>query len=332
MRAEVVAHLAVLAACRCPRRRAARRSTTLLVSTIWPSSSSVPIARTSHSHRRSGWRLLLPPRREDVEAGHHRERRPRPTARMSWNVSPRRRSAGTARRRPRGTGRTPSTCPSWRAGSEMPRRAGERAVHRDRRPRAPTMIDRGPREVAVDAEREEPAEHEELVGQRVEERARAGRAVAAGEPAVEPVGAREHEPQVNVSHVGPWSSMRSSVGTARNSDAAAIGDRRSPGRGDRAPCAVRRRAVGLVARSRGAGSTRRAHGGFGDQVGADRLGDVRAHDARPGAPSRRRGARRRRSRAPRGACGRSGRRSRRRRPSTSTSTSRADQRVARRPG
>ena len=37
--------------------------------------------------------------------------------------------------------------------------------------------------------------HEELVGERVEERAGTGGAVAAREPAVEPVGAREHEPE-----------------------------------------------------------------------------------------------------------------------------------------
>ena len=62
---------------------------------------------------------------------------------------------------------------------------------------------RGPREVAADAERDEPAEHQELVGERVEERAGAGGAVAPGEPAVEPVGDREHEPEANVSHVEP---------------------------------------------------------------------------------------------------------------------------------
>ena len=88
----------------------------------------------------------------------------------------------------------------------------ERAVHRDAHLAHGDDGHRGPREVAVDAEREEPAEHEELVGQRIEERARAGRAVASGQPAVEPVGGGEHEPEANVSQVEPASTMSSSVG------------------------------------------------------------------------------------------------------------------------
>ena len=85
--------------------------------------------------------------------------------------------------------------------AEAPRRqrhavaGGVRAVHRDADLAHGHDQHRGPREVAGDAEGEEAAEHEELVGERVEERTRAGGAVASGEPAVEPVGGGEHEPQ-----------------------------------------------------------------------------------------------------------------------------------------
>ena len=77
----------------------------------------------------------------------------------------------------------------------MPRRAGERPVHGDAHLAHRDDEDGGIREVAAKAEREEPSDDEELVGERIEERAGTGGAVAAGEPAVEPIGAREHEPQ-----------------------------------------------------------------------------------------------------------------------------------------
>ncbi len=51
-----------------------------------------------------------------------------------------------------------------------------------------------PREVAAHRQRDEPAHDEDLVGERVEERAGASGAVAPGQPAVEPVGDPEHPP------------------------------------------------------------------------------------------------------------------------------------------
>ena len=80
--------------------------------------------------------------------------------------------------------------PSRRAGSEIPRRAANDRYIEMPTSRTATMITAAHEKSPRIAERDEAAEHEELVGQRVEERARAGRAVAAGEPAVEAVGAR----------------------------------------------------------------------------------------------------------------------------------------------
>ena len=73
--------------------------------------------------------------------------------------------------------------------------------------RAAMIDDRhDPEHVAVD-EREHRPEHEHLVGQRIEERARPGRAVAAGEVAVDAVAARTTgTTDANADHDPPGSS------------------------------------------------------------------------------------------------------------------------------
>ena len=85
--------------------------------------------------------------------------------------------------------------PSLRAGSEMPRRAANERYTETPTSRTAMMMTGHHEKSPRDAEREEPAEHEQLVGERIEERAGAGGAVASREPAVEAVGGREHEPE-----------------------------------------------------------------------------------------------------------------------------------------
>ena len=61
--------------------------------------------------------------------------------------------------------------------------------------RAAMISDRQPPEHVAGDQREHRAEHQHLVGQRVEEGARAGGAVPAGQLAVDAVGGAQHEPQ-----------------------------------------------------------------------------------------------------------------------------------------
>ena len=105
------------------------------------------------------------------------------------------RPAGARTPRPRASGARPSTC---RAGGPAARC---RAVP-PRTGRSDTKISRAaisatghPPDVAAGQQRDEPADGEELVGERVEERAGPGGAVAPRDPAVDAVGAREHEPE-----------------------------------------------------------------------------------------------------------------------------------------
>ena len=114
----------------------------LLVSTIWPSSSSVPMARTSHRMRIlrfDGSFRCLPPRlalplitMSRPDTTDERDREPQE------DVVERRplvRWAAAARRRRRGTGRTPSTSRACAPGARC--RAGPRTTGTARRrPRA----------------------------------------------------------------------------------------------------------------------------------------------------------------------------------------------------
>ena len=72
---------------------------------------------------------------------------------------------------------------------------------------------RPPRDVAALREHREAAEHEHLVGDRVEERTRAGRAVAPREEPVEAVGRGDHEPERTAVHDAPCRDMSTRVGT-----------------------------------------------------------------------------------------------------------------------
>ena len=197
MRVEVVADLAVLARVDAGLRRAARRSRSCwcrrsgraAARCRWRGRHTASVPPSAPAARRRRWPLMTmsSPRRPTRS-------RPRTTAGCR-GTSPSCTWAATARRRRRGTGRTPSTCRAGAPGARSPRRAAN-----DRYIEIADLAHgddhhRGPREVAVDPEREEPAEHEELVGERVEERAGARGAVASREPAVEPVGGGEHEPQ-----------------------------------------------------------------------------------------------------------------------------------------
>ena len=85
--------------------------------------------------------------------------------------------------------------PSRCAGSTMPRRPASERYERDADLARRDDEHRPPREVAAVREHREPAEHDELVGDGIEERARARRAVAAREPAVEAVGGGDREPE-----------------------------------------------------------------------------------------------------------------------------------------
>ena len=164
--------------------------------------------------------------------------------------------------------------PSLRAGSEI--RAGRRTSGTCETPtsRTVTISTADPREVAVDAEREEPAEHEELVGQRIEERAGAGGAVAAGSQPSRPSVVVSTNHSDTVSQLDPWSMMSSSVGTARSSRAMVT----------RFAGVAMASSTAVDARARG---RRRAHGrALRHQVRPDRLGDVRGTSA-PGRASRR---------------------------------------------
>src|SRR4051794_20845681 len=166
----------------------------LFVSTIWPSRSSVPIARTSH-------RMLtraLPPglaiaADHDVEGRDHRQHHREP----QQDVMERRPLVGGRQEhdahRDELEDRFPLPEPA--GGQRDPPLRRERPVHRDADLAHGHDDHRGPREVSVDPEGEEAAQHEELVGERVEEGAGARRAVAARQPAVEPVGGGQDEPQ-----------------------------------------------------------------------------------------------------------------------------------------
>ena len=101
-----------------------------------------------------------------------------------------------------------------------------------------------PEHVAAD-EREHRPEHQHLVGERVEERARAGRAVAAGDVAVDAVADAQHEPQPERRPT----TRRSSSGITQNisGDSSSrptvigVGPRRQRGRVDHQPAIASRR-------------------------------------------------------------------------------------------
>ena len=134
--------------------------------------------------------------------------------------------------------------------------------------------DRPPREHAAVGEHREAADHDQLVGDRVEERARARRAVAPREPAVEAVGGRDREPQADGEPRRPVAAdqreRRDRDEDARDRDE--VGRRRE-----------RALAEALRARAAAAAVARRRHRRLRLEVGARDAGDGRGDDrAGPG--------------------------------------------------
>ena len=214
------------------------------------------------------------------------------------------------RSRPRGTGRTPCTC---RAAARAARcRGGRRAIGTARSPtsRAAMIDDRQPREHRRGSpSTDEAAEHEHLVGERVEERAR--RVVPsrrASQPSRLSV-RHEHEPQRRT-------SATTSPRPSRISDQHRDRDQQPRDRDD-----VGRRRDASGPNALGATGARASVTRVGPprHVGGSRSGPTtpvtrRARRSHPARDRRRLDARRRRrSRAPRGACGRSAAARRRRR-------------------
>ena len=130
-------------------------------------------------------------------------------------------------------------------------------------------------------QRDEATEGEHLVGDRVQERARAGGAVAPREPAVDAVGDESTNHSDHVSQVAPSRSMRSSVGTAKSSrpivmKLAGVATASGPNRFFIASIGASRRLAGRDARGRA-------------RRGRDRrTRDHRARPAHPAARTRRR--------------------------------------------
>ena len=175
-------------------RRAARRSTELLVSTIWPSSNSVPIARTSHRmvgalrplDARAAETMSTPETTDSATANHSTrvvERGPRHTWAEEHDAD-----------REELEERLPL---AERDGPAARCRASRRTTGTPRCPtsRAATMTTAIHEKSPVDPEGDEAPEHQELVGQRVEERARARGAVAAPASRRGRRWSAEHEPQ-----------------------------------------------------------------------------------------------------------------------------------------
>ena len=191
---QVVADLAVLHRVDADRRRAARRSSDELVSTIWPSSSSVPIARTSASHSRSD----LPPSRgrDDVDARDDRERDRDPERRELEPLEVGCRPAQHVRADREHLEERPSTCRAGRAGSEMP------VARRRRRGRSRSQTSRAAM-IATGTHQTSPRDTSATKPPRVRTLSASGsrnapeRVVPSrrGEPAVDAVGDAEHEPQ-----------------------------------------------------------------------------------------------------------------------------------------
>ena len=208
---EVVADLAVLVACRCRPAASCSPIQELFVSTIWPSSSSVPIASTSHL---TPDRLrLLPAAAQDVEARRRRDRDrdPQHDVLQPIDVGGRREQDDAdgevldgrlplpelaRRQRDAARGRRASGRPRCRTRAPRPARP---AATRES-PRRPSA--RNPprtRTLSASGSRNAP---ERVVPSR--------RAT----PAVDAVGAREHEPQQRRSATTrPARRSRTSVGT-----------------------------------------------------------------------------------------------------------------------
>ena len=200
-----------------------------LVSTIWPRSSSVPTATTSqriaHTTDTSGGRTAAPS--------------PRASARSTA-----RRCTRRGRRRPTGTGSTATwrRAPSAAQGEADGELLGERLVLGGMRlagiemPFVPitlrytlmtssraAMMATGsdPEHVAPD-EREHRPEDQHLVGERVEEGARAGRCLAAGRC----IRRRSRSPTAGTRRRRRPTTRRRPRGSARTSPATAAGARR----------------------------------------------------------------------------------------------------------
>ena len=97
--------------------------------------------------------------------------------------------------RPSSTARTPCTCRAVARAARSPRRPAIDRYSEMPNSRTAMSSDRPPREHAAVGEHGQAADHDQLVGDRVEERARPRRAVAACEPAVETVGRGDREPE-----------------------------------------------------------------------------------------------------------------------------------------
>ena len=214
----------------------------------------------------------------DVEARTPPTARPRTTAGCR-GTSPTRTWAAAARRRRRGTGRTPSTCRACAPAARC--RAGPRTTGTSETPTSRTVTmstaahEKSPlmpsaknppstRNLSASGSRNAP---ERVVPSR--------RASQPSRPSV----------VVSTNHSDTVSHARALV-----DDEQQRGDREDePGDGDE----VRGGGDGVVAvatRTRGGGRRRTACSRgrrLGDEVGAERLGDVRAARAHPGAPSRR---------------------------------------------
>ncbi len=283
-----------------------------LVSTIWPSSSSVPTATTS---QRQAHRAGTTPvggaeepdrraRQQVLGAGDDRQDHRQPEERVPQ-------PGGVGQRR--GSNAKP-TASCWHTRLDLGQAlgrdadalaAGHSAVHADgdlaqRDDRAPA-----PPEHVVRDEREHRAEHEHLVGQRVEERARAGGAVAPGEVAVDAVGDAQDDPERPAPATTPSSpsimANRTATTSRRATVTALAGVARATGR-TTSPCSA-----ALTAASRSGPSRRRRPGTVCERC-------------RPASEVVGHGRRCRRSRAPRGGCG--PRRARRRAPRSSCRSAR----------
>ena len=178
-----------------------------LVSTIWPSSSSVPTATTSQRTRPSSARRA----RADLQARTPPEAVARlPSIRYCAPRAERQRHGQPqhGRRQPRlvlGHGGQQRQADGHRLDDGLdlgPVRGRHReaapspvrAEHRDAELADGDERDRQPPEAVGGDQRPHRPEHQRLVGQRVEEGARAGGAVAAGQVAVDAVGGGQHDP------------------------------------------------------------------------------------------------------------------------------------------
>ena len=165
-----------------------------LVSTTWPSSSSVPTATTHTARRTHLGPIERAPYvgRPQVHRGREHDRDPQQAvATATW----RRAVSGSNAKPTASSWTTVFTLASLLRRHGDARRARPRSVHADADLASGDDHHRHPPEHVTADEREHRAEHQHLVGQRIEEGARPCRAVTAGDVAVEAVAGAQHDPE-----------------------------------------------------------------------------------------------------------------------------------------